>query len=216
MTPKKNIWDKIYKNLPDKNIPWEQESLEKTKPTSLMFSLFTKYLQNGRVLDIGCGRGQYSFFLKKHGYTPTGIDVSSTAVRQAEKRVKGVEFKVADALEIPFKNEYFDGTIDIGVFHYLNKKNASKYIKEIARVLRKGGVYGFFNFSDDDPACKSVRHGSMSRLGVSVYFSTQEYINSLFSKYFDLKNLQKITWGSSTSRSANNIHSAWCVIAIKK
>ncbi len=213
MTLKENSWDEIYKNLSNKKIPWEEESLDKKKPTSLILSLFTKYLKSGKVLDIGCGRGQYSFFLKQHGYTPVGIDISKIAIKEAKKIVRRVKFKVCDILELPFRNEYFDGIIDIGVFHYIKKANHTQYIKEITRVLRKGGVYGFFTFSGDDSNCRSSSYSFLSRLGTSVYFSTKRYLNNLFSSHFNLKDFKKITWGSKTSKS---IHSAWYGIGIKK
>ena len=51
----------------------------------------------GRVLDIGCGCGRTSLFLKRMGHSVTGIDLVPEMIEEARKLVEGVDFRVMDA-----------------------------------------------------------------------------------------------------------------------
>jgi len=206
-----NSWDSIYQGLCGKMVPWETESRSNLMPPLSILYLFCEYLKEGRILDLGCGRGKHSLFLKQRGYTPVGIDISRVAIAEAKRRVESVEFQVCDALSLPFQDGYFDGVIDIGVFHYIKKSCHDQYVGEIRRVLPKGGVYGFFTFSEEDSNCESPDCSNMSRLGVPVHFSSDGYLYELFKSCFSVKELRKLSWESKTSPSR---HSVWYGIGI--
>ncbi len=65
-----------------------------------------KQAGNTRVLEIGCGSGQFSELLHQNGWKDyLGLDISSEAIRQArEKDLAPFQFEVADALT----TDYFD------------------------------------------------------------------------------------------------------------
>ncbi|MFC2174805.1 class I SAM-dependent methyltransferase [archaeon] len=99
-----------------------------------------------KVLNIGCGIGTASVYLAKKGMHVTGIDINPKMVRHAKDRAKrkGMEkstkFVVADAQSLPFKTGEFDAVVMESVMVFV--PNKQKAMKEIKRVLKKGGSVG--------------------------------------------------------------------------
>lgn len=114
------------------------------------------YIVNKKVLDLGCGTGYGSAALISMGAKSVdGVDLSRGAIdfARANYSPKGLSFKVADALNLPFKNNTFDSIVSFEVIEHV--KNYSKYLTEAFRVLKKGG---YFIFST--PNIKQYRAGS--------------------------------------------------------
>jgi len=100
------------------------------------------------VLEIGCGVGLTPIYLaKKYGCRIMAIDLSREMIEKAKERAekKGVadkiEFKVADAQKLPFKDNIFDAVILESVMAFIPDKK--KAMKEFMRVVKKGGYIGF-------------------------------------------------------------------------
>lgn len=98
----------------------------------------------GRVLDVGCGVGDFVEAVKF--YRPDlevyGVDISKEAISQAKRRIKQGRFKVAEAENLPFKDNYFDAVACMDVLEHV--EFPTKAIKEAKRVLTAGGVYNTF------------------------------------------------------------------------
>jgi ubiquinone biosynthesis O-methyltransferase len=94
-----------------------------------------------RVLDAGCGDGEFAVELKKRGAMVVGIDSSAEMIDAAKKRSKlqnaEVNFQVAMAEHLPFPAEHFDVVTAITILCFVD--DAAPVFREIARVLRPGG-----------------------------------------------------------------------------
>ena len=101
-----------------------------------------EYIKEGeKMLDVGCGNGRlFEFFLSQNKRIDyTGIDVSEKLVKIAQRRY-GNYFKVANILNLPFKDNSFDTVWAIAVFHHIPSKGLRlKALKEIKRVLKNSG-----------------------------------------------------------------------------
>jgi ubiquinone/menaquinone biosynthesis C-methylase UbiE len=89
-----------------------------------------------RVLEIGCGEG--SLLEALTGSVKVGIDPSLRALMRAKRRV-GAEWAVARAEELPFRMDYFDRVVSVGVMEHLEDPTAAN--AEIRRVLKPSGYY---------------------------------------------------------------------------
>ncbi|MHC4477894.1 MAG: class I SAM-dependent methyltransferase, partial [Planctomycetota bacterium] len=64
-----------------------------------------------RILDIGCGTGRHAIELTKRGYTNVvGVDLSESQITRAKEKAAAeklsIDFKVADARNLPFDSEF--------------------------------------------------------------------------------------------------------------
>lgn len=85
----------------------------------------------GRILDIGCGTGFHLRLVKN----ATGIDISEGMLKIARK---GSDVRRACAEKLPFPDNSFDTIFCF--FSVLNMCNYRKAVKEMARVLKSGGL----------------------------------------------------------------------------
>ena len=96
------------------------------------------------VLDVGCVVGTTPCFLAKTvGCRVMGVDINGEMVnrsreRAAREKLTGlVEFKTADAQDLPFPNETFDAVITESVTAFPEDKALA--VREYARVTKTGG-----------------------------------------------------------------------------
>ena len=99
------------------------------------------------VLVVGCGVGVTPCYLaKSYGCRVVGVDLSERMVVRSKERAKregiedGVEFRVADAQNLPFEDALFDAVICESVNAFIEDKQraASEYV----RVITPGGYVG--------------------------------------------------------------------------
>jgi 2-polyprenyl-6-hydroxyphenyl methylase/3-demethylubiquinone-9 3-methyltransferase len=99
------------------------------------------------ALDIGCGAGLLTNALALKGHKTFGIDLSENSLKVAKSRdVTGtVEYRKANAYELPFENESFDVVCATDVLEHVEKP--SKLLFEASRTLKQGGIFFFHTFN---------------------------------------------------------------------
>ncbi len=91
------------------------------------------------VLDFGCGTGYGSSMLHDRARKIIGIDISQTALKYAQKNYPGPKYmRILPGKRIPFPDDYFDSIVAFEVVEHVI--DVEKLLKELSRVLRKGGV----------------------------------------------------------------------------
>ena len=61
-----------------------------------------------KILDLGCGSGRFYKVLKEKEISYFGIDFSEKLIEIAKQKYPKGRFQVADILNLPFPNNYFD------------------------------------------------------------------------------------------------------------
>ena len=99
------------------------------------------------ILDVGCGVGATACFIAtKVGCRVVGVDILEKMVeRSRERAARGkitqqVEFRVADAQNLPFADNLFDAVLTESVTAFPADKQ--KAVSEYARVTKPGGYVG--------------------------------------------------------------------------
>jgi ubiquinone/menaquinone biosynthesis C-methylase UbiE len=98
-------------------------------------------LEGKKVLEVGCGVGDFAFAMESKGARVTAVDFSDAAIEIAcqkrSERRSTVEFRNADAGELPFGDGSFDIVFTCECLEHL--PNPATAVKEMARVLLPGG-----------------------------------------------------------------------------
>jgi ubiquinone/menaquinone biosynthesis C-methylase UbiE len=108
-------------------------------------------IKNGKVLDIGSADGTFSKVIlgKTKASQLIGVDIVKTSVNWANKHWKNkkMKFVVGDAHDLKFKGSSFDAVFILEVLEHVH--DPSKILKEVKRILKKGG-YGIFLVPSDN------------------------------------------------------------------
>ena len=97
-------------------------------------------LKFDNCLDVGCASGyMISEIFKTFPQAKYfGVDVYDKAIEYAKITYPNIEFKIASADKLPFKNDYFDLILFYETIEHV--ENPKECLKEIKRVLKKGGT----------------------------------------------------------------------------
>lgn len=106
-----------------------------------------------KVLDLGCGTGALTLKLAKASFEVTGVDISQNMLAQLARRAKGLNVKLVEAsiFSLPFPDSSFDSVVSRWVLPHFSDWGSA--VKEVARVLKPGGVIVF-----DFPSREHVEH----------------------------------------------------------
>lgn len=132
---KKGLIPKIYESIKSVNL--------RNK-----YKIATNGLAKGKVLDIGCGVGDFLHVMEQKGWDATGIEPSEEAKAIAQKRMKAQLFAPEEIDELP--DESFDL---ITMWHVLEHVDDLKTeVQHLSRLLKKGGrlVLALPNFMSFD------------------------------------------------------------------
>ncbi len=113
--------------------------------------------QTLKLLDFGCGDGASELFFSKYfsNWFITGIDVSKKSIDEAvEKNIPNTIFEIFNGLEINETDDSFDIVFIAGVLHHVNFSLHNILLKEIYRILKKGGRLYLFEHNPLNPLTK--------------------------------------------------------------
>lgn len=105
-------------------------------------------LRDRRVLDLGCGLGEYVRAFARRGAHALGTDIATDRLSEARDRVmttatRGVDgFLAAAGESLPFQDATFDLVVLNEVIEHVNDDRQT--LREVARVLRPGGTCVLF------------------------------------------------------------------------
>ena len=137
--PIAHVYDAAYAGVPNWDIG---------RPQRAFVDLLDAGLVRSPVLDVGCGTGELSLFLARHGFDVLGTDLSPAAIRQARDKAGwrriAARFLVWDALELPglrAANLSFRTVVDSAMFHVLGDRERDRFVDGLGDVVDPGGLY---------------------------------------------------------------------------
>ncbi len=132
-----------------------------------------KQIQPGRAIDVGCGVGAESIFLARQGFDVTGVDLSETAIKLAQRQASAAEvdvnFVVDDLTRIQHVEGTFDLLVDIGTLNDLPGPDRDLYVDNVVPLARSGSLLVLFGFGRQLPMNERVE-----RLGRTFHIETLE------------------------------------------
>jgi SAM-dependent methyltransferase len=94
-----------------------------------------------RLLDVGTGRGAVATQAFRRGCTVTAIDAAPAMLANLVDEYAGIDAVVMDAHRLGFADASFDVVVSSFAVHLLDQPLMA--LREIARVLRPGGLVAF-------------------------------------------------------------------------
>ena len=149
---------------------------------------YQKKLKTGKMLDYGCGTGSRSEFLADTNWKVYGIDISENSIEMGSCNFgsrPNLELSVMDCENTSFQDNTFDIIFDYGTFSSIDINIG---IKEIARILKRGGVIVSIETLGHNPISNIKRKINML-LGKRTKWATNNIMTiekwEEISKYFE-------------------------------
>lgn len=129
------------------HIWWGAKTPAGQKRYDVKYQRFIKYckpIKNDRILEIGCGDGEFTRRLAVNkSLKIVGSDITPEVIKRAKSKYtknKNISFEVENAEKFKSKNDKFDIICGVSILHHLNWK---KTLKESYRILKDGGKIFF-------------------------------------------------------------------------
>lgn len=175
------------------------------------------------ILDVGCGTGLDLQAYKDMGFSKLfGIDPSEKSLVEARKNIsEKIKLNVGTFEEIPYKDNFFDVVISRHALHY--SKDIQSSIKEVCRVLKKGGKFIAIvshpladsqeSVDEDNNVLVSLFDGE-----VKITFplhKLSDYFSEIFFDFFDLRGIYEYV-GIERDGKTKNMNNTLGFVAIKR
>ena len=109
------------------------------------YTIDTYFTEGKKILDIGCGAGRTTYSFNEKGYDVIGIDYAPAMIEKAKELHPNIDFRVMNACALDFEDETFDHVYFSfnGIDHIHPFPKRVDCLKEIYRVLKKGGTFAY-------------------------------------------------------------------------
>jgi SAM-dependent methyltransferase len=120
-------------------------------------------------LDVGCGPGETDRALAGSVGSLAGADSSEAMARAAAELNPWAEYAHADATRrLPYDDATFDVSFTICVLHHVDPPDRPRFVAEMARVTRPGGVVAVFEHNPLNPLTRRAVAGCEFDRGVRL------------------------------------------------
>lgn len=112
----------------------EKETMRATFEKCL--DLILEYQAGGALFDVGAATGYFLALAKSRGFSVSGIDISSVAAREAQK--KGIEVKVGTLESVEHTPASYDVVTLFDVLEHV--VHPDSLVRSAAEMLKQGGI----------------------------------------------------------------------------
>lgn len=169
-------------------------SLNPSDPTAIRLrhclSALARVVAGGKVLELGCGAGQFIRAIKQrrpdlecHGY-----DISARAIALAQQAHDEVVYAVGTGENLPYPVAAFDAVVIFDVLEHVAEVDG--LLSEIRRVLKSGGIFYCFVPCEGDQLSLwrhldrlGLKHGLTARYAGHVNFFSRKGLRFVLNQH---------------------------------
>lgn len=143
--------------------------------------------KTGYVLDIGCGSGQFLYFLKSEGYEHLqGLDLDRKQIAIA--RELGFDVQEATALDFLVRSDDgYDMIVMLDIVEHFTREELFPILREVYRRLRAGGRFIVSVPNAESPTGPACIYGDITH---ETSFTSLSLAEMLFCHGFELKEIR--------------------------
>jgi ubiquinone/menaquinone biosynthesis C-methylase UbiE len=166
--------------------PWQID-----RPQPEVIRLIEQGKFESPVLDLGCGTGDNTIELARHGLVVKGLDAVPEALERARKKTEQAglkqspEFVLGDALCLAESRLKARTVLDCALFHTFSDEERKEYIRGLEAVLSHGGRLHILSFSELETRQPGPRRLSLSEITGS-FGAGWRVEDSVRCRYWDL------------------------------
>ena len=165
--------------------PWQID-----RPQPEVIRLIEQGKFESPVLDLGCGTGDNTIELARHGLVVKGLDAVPEALERARKKTEQAglkqspEFVLGDALRLAESRLKARTVLDCALFHTFSDEERGEYIRGLGAVLSPGGRLHILSFSELETRQPGPRRLSLSEIAGS-FIAGWRVEDSVRCRYWD-------------------------------
>ena len=134
------FWTKQFQGqLADSNLIQE---LKNRDEQHILLHYLANLDDQSRILDGGCGRGEWTVYLSHRGYPTVGLDISRELIESLKKQFPELDFRCGDLRDTEFSAQSFDLVFSWGAIEHF-EMGLEPCLKEMHRILKPGGLLLF-------------------------------------------------------------------------
>ena len=103
------------------------------------------------ILDVGCGPGATDALIAPRFRSVHGVDVAAGIIDKAAEMNPGVDYHAYDGSTLPFEENSVDVSFAICVLHHVEPPARQRFVDEMQRVTRPGGLVVIFEHNPWNP-----------------------------------------------------------------
>ncbi len=104
----------------------------------IMYGLFgSPYLEDSKLLDLGCGYGRDLKYFSELGMEVHGVDISPEMIQRSKRKVPSAKLDACNFDALPYEDEFFD--LVFSRYAIQHTSNTEGVFRETHRVLKPRG-----------------------------------------------------------------------------
>ena len=140
-------------------------------------------LERGRLLEIGCGDGDFLVLAEQEGWEVTGVEYAAAASARARQRLQRGEVRCGELADAKLSGEQFDLCVISDVLEHVRLPR--DFLREIHRVLKPGGTLFVATPAIDSWSARIMQQNWMEfKAEHLTYFDRQTLQTLLFASDF--------------------------------
>jgi SAM-dependent methyltransferase len=155
------------------------------------------------ALDVGCGVGTFHPYVRSLFGRLCGADVSASSIAEARRANPDVEYDSYADGALPYSDNEFDLTIAVCVMHHVPPSDWPRFVGELRRVTRPGGLVGVIEHNPFNPLtriavarCEFDRDANLLRARTTEQLLADGGLGGIGTRFFLF-----LPWASSLARN---------------